>query len=153
MVYVHNGVMKKPFWEAKSLEQMTETEWESLCDGCAKCCLLKFEDEDSQEILTTNVSCRYLGIETCRCGDYKNRKKLVPRCYVLTPDNLSEIVRWFPDSCAYRLLYEKKKLPDWHPLVSGDANSVHESGASVMPYAQSEEYIHPDQIFEHIIDE
>ena len=120
----------KPFWERKTLEQMTDDEWESLCDGCAKCCLEKLEDPDTGVIEYTNVGCPLLDIETCRCKNYPQRQKRVPDCIRLTPATISEL-RWMPSTCAYRLLSEGRPLPDWHPLVSGQADGVHRAEMSV----------------------
>ncbi len=119
-----------PFWRRKSLDQMTGEEWESLCDGCGKCCLNKIENIDTGEILPTRVACRLLDLGTCRCSDYGRRTRLVPDCVVLTPGNVAAIP-WMPATCAYRRLAESKDLAWWHPLVSGDPNTVHEAGISV----------------------
>jgi uncharacterized cysteine cluster protein YcgN (CxxCxxCC family) len=116
--------MQKPFWKEKKLQEMTTPEWESLCDGCALCCLIRLEDEDTGEIVQSNIACRYLDMETCKCTDYANRTKNVPDCWKITPENLDQIY-WMPETCAYRLLYEGKELYDWHPLISGDPESVH----------------------------
>jgi uncharacterized protein len=125
------SVQPKPaFWRTKRLAQMTKQEWESLCDGCGKCCLHKLEDEEDARIYFTNVACRLLDPHTCRCANYKNRKQLVPDCVVLTPKKLKNI-EWLPDTCAYRLVEEGKDLYDWHPLRSGSAHSVHTAGISV----------------------
>lgn len=118
------------FWEVKPLAAMTKDEWESLCDGCAKCCLHKFQDADTGEITATNVACRLLDLNTCRCTNYPERKRLVPDCVVLDQDNVHTL-DWMPATCAYRLLAEGKPLFDWHPLISGTAASVHEAGISV----------------------
>ena len=119
-----------PFWKTKKLHEMSRDEWESLCDGCAKCCLHKLEDADTGEIMQTNVACRLLDHDTCSCTRYPDRKRLVPDCVVLTPDNVSDL-HWMPKTCAYRLVAEGQDLDWWHPLVSGDPNSVHEAGISV----------------------
>jgi uncharacterized cysteine cluster protein YcgN (CxxCxxCC family) len=126
-----------PFWERKSLAEMTEQEWESLCDGCGKCCLHKLEDIDTGEIEFTNVVCRLMDMGTCRCSRYADRARLMPDCVILTPDNL-ERLNWMPSTCAYRLLNEGKQLFDWHPLVSGDPDSVHRAGISIRGRAISE---------------
>ena len=140
------------FWESKTLGQMNPEEWESLCDGCGLCCLVKIEDEDSGEIFNTTVSCRQLEIETCRCRDYKNRLSDVPMCLQLTIENLPELT-WLPESCAYKRLSIGQSLPDWHPLITKERNTVHETGISAKWFAQSEEYIHPDQLVEFVITE
>ncbi len=118
------------FWHDKTLAEMSRAEWESLCDGCGRCCLHKLRDEDTGELEFTNVACRLLDTGTARCRDYANRKARVPDCVKLTPKRL-EKVDWLPPSCAYRLVHEGKELPPWHPLRSGRAESVVESGASV----------------------
>ncbi len=127
----------KPFWETKRLEQMTVPEWESLCDGCGLCCLVRFEDEDTGEVIPTRVACRLFDDGACRCSDYANRRKTVPDCIKLTPYNI-EALEWMPLSCAYRRLYEGKTLPVWHPLITGDPESVHDAGVSVRGQTISE---------------
>lgn len=138
-----------PFWEEKSLAEMNQSEWESLCDGCGHCCLVKIEDEDTGELFVTNVACHMLDIETCRCRDYQERLEKVPTCLRLGPDQHT-FFRYLPETCAYRCIAEGRSLPVWHPLISGDENSVHQAGISVKGYAISESYIHPDQLPEHI---
>jgi uncharacterized cysteine cluster protein YcgN (CxxCxxCC family) len=118
-----------PFWRRKTLEEMTRAEWESLCDGCGKCCLMKLEDIETGAISFTDVACRLLDVGTCRCKRYAERKKLVPDCIQLTPA-LARSVDWLPSSCAYRLLAEGHDLYWWHPLVSGDPETVHLAGVS-----------------------
>jgi len=118
------------FWKEKSLAELNREEWELLCDGCGKCCLHKLEDEDTGDIHHTDVACRFLDPETIRCGKYITRQRFVGNCVVMSAD-LLEKLPWMPSTCAYRLLYEGKDLFDWHPLVSGDKNSVFEAGQTV----------------------
>jgi uncharacterized cysteine cluster protein YcgN (CxxCxxCC family) len=126
-----------PFWKRKRLAEMTPEEWESLCDGCGRCCLLKLEDEDTQEILYTRLACKLLDIGTCRCGSYETRHQKVPDCVRLTPESAGTL-EWLPPSCAYRLVANGEDLAWWHPLVSGNAETVHEAGISVRDFAVSE---------------
>jgi len=118
------------FWQTTPLDAMTEEEWESLCDGCGKCCVIKLEDIDDGSIHYTGIGCRLLDGDTCRCTDYPMRKKKVPDCVILSPDRLDSLP-WMPATCAYRLLHEGKPLPDWHPLITGDPESTHRAGMSV----------------------
>ena len=124
------------FWKDKTLAQMSPAEWESLCDGCGKCCLHKIR-EASGELKLTTVACRLLDTQTCRCSNYLRRKALVPDCVVLTPTTVCEI-NWLPETCAYRLLAAGRELPVWHPLLTGDPASVHAAGISVRGRAISE---------------
>jgi len=118
-----------PFWR-KPLEDLTRAQWESLCDGCGRCCLVKLEDEDTGRIHFTDVTCRLFDAQSCRCTDYPGRKAKVPDCVKLTPKRVREIP-WLPPTCAYRLVAEGKDLYPWHPLLSGDPESVHRAGVSV----------------------
>lgn len=138
-----------PFWKTKSLSAMTRTEWESLCDGCGKCCVHKLEDEETGELMPTNVSCRLLDRRTGRCSDYRHRQAYVPECVRLTPEKLHQI-DWLPSTCAYLLLAEGKDLPDWHPLVTGDPESVHAAGQSVRGWTVSED--EAGDLEHHLID-
>ena len=123
--------LRRKFWQKTPLEDMSSLEWEALCDGCGKCCLLKLEDEDTLDVHYTSVSCRLFDGESCTCGNYPLRKQLVAGCVVLTPENIERNAHWMPSTCAYRLLFEGQALPEWHPLLTGDPNSTHTSGASV----------------------
>ncbi len=118
-----------PFWKTKTLEEMDQQEWESLCDGCGLCCLNKLEDWETGEVVFTSVRCRLMDAQTCRCCDYENRQEIVPECIQLTPAAVDEIA-WLPPTCAYRLVREGHDLYWWHPLVSGDPQSVHDAGIS-----------------------
>ena len=119
-----------PYWRTKTLEEMTRAEWEALCDGCARCCLIKLEDDDTGEIAYTDIACRLLDIGTCRCTRYRRRFRLVPQCVELTPEEVRKL-DWLPSTCAYRLVAEGRDLAWWHPLVSGDPETVHKAGISV----------------------
>jgi len=141
----------KLFWKRKSLGEMTRKEWESLCDGCGKCCLVKLEDEDTGEIEATDVACRLLDLGTCRCIDYGHRKRRVPDCVKLTPGNIDELA-WMPGTCAYRLVSESKDLLAWHPLVSGDPDSVHRAGVSLRGRVVSERNVTDEELLNHVVD-
>ena len=138
------------FWETKTLRQMSSEEWESLCDGCARCCLHKLEDEESEEVFYTDVACQYLEQDACRCTEYQDRNRLVPNCVWLTPDDV-DTFHWLPTTCAYRLIAEGQALPSWHPLVSGCAESVHEAGISVAGRCVSEAFVHDEDFEDRII--
>ena len=129
--------MNDQYWKRKSLAEMNSREWEGLCDGCALCCMHKLEDEDTGEIFYTDVACKLLDVNTCRCSDYANRAKKVADCLILSVDE-PQTFEWLPDSCAYRRLANGQELPEWHPLLTGDPNSVHEAGVSVRDSAVSE---------------
>jgi uncharacterized protein len=138
------------FWETKNLIDMNENEWESLCDKCGKCCVIKLEDFDTQEVHYTNVSCKLLCEKSASCKDYENRKSIVPDCIILSPDNLKNL-KWMPETCAYKLLNEGKNLPYWHPLLSGNDKEIVNSGNSVKNRVTNENEIKiknlPDYIF------
>jgi len=138
------------FWEIKSLDTMNQQEWESLCDGCGLCCLLKIEDIDSGELFYTNVVCEYHDNEHSCCTRYRERSTLVPDCIKVTPD-VARTEKWLPDSCAYRLLAEGKPLFDWHPLISGDPDSVRQAGISIRDRVISETFVHSDELPEHLV--
>lgn len=140
-----------PFWKRKTLDQLTPEEWESLCDGCGKCCLVKLQDEDSGEIAYTRLHCRLFDPDTCRCADYENRKQHVPDCVFLTPENAATLA-WMPRTCAYRLVAEGRDLPDWHHLVCGDRNAIHRAGKSVLGKTLSEDAVLEEDQIDWIID-
>ena len=138
-----------PFWETKSLEEMNQTEWESLCDGCGKCCLHKLEEENTGRIYHTDVACSLLDTNNCRCNNYADRLLLVPDCKQLTAKNISEI-SWLPKTCAYKLIDENKDLYWWHPLISGDPETVHHAGISIKGRAITEQ--EADELENHIVE-
>lgn len=121
---------KRSFWKVIPFDQMTPEQWESLCDKCGRCCLYKFEDVDTHEFFYTNVACRFLDLETCRCTVYSERKEKMASCVILSPAHIPQL-KWLPETCAYRLIAEGKNLPKWHPLVSGDPYTVHTAGISI----------------------
>lgn len=142
--------MAERFWETKKLSQITSAEWESLCDGCAKCCLQKLEDEDTGEIYYTDIRCRYLDEDKCACTVYQERYEKVPTCIRLKPEHLDQL-DWLPNTCAYRLVAEHKALPEWHPLISGDNTTVHRAHISIKGKAISEALVPEEDWEEHII--
>lgn len=143
--------MTDPFWKTTSLEDMSAQQWESLCDGCAKCCLLKLEDEDTAEIAYLRLHCRLLDDKTCQCSDYANRKKHVPDCVKLTPKKIKQI-KWMPTTCAYRLVQEGKGLPDYHHLISGDHDQIHREGHSIMGRTKSEDTVLEEDQMDWVVD-
>lgn len=138
-----------PFWQTKSLDEMSPAEWESVCDGCGRCCLHKLRDDDTEELSFTNVACRLLDLGTCQCSNYPTRRTYVPDCVSLTPAMVREI-DWLPPSCAYRLLSEGRDLFPWHHLRSGDPATVHTAGASVLGRAIDER--EAGQIEDYVVD-
>lgn len=140
-----------PFWKTTRLEDMSDEQWESLCDGCGRCCLNKLEDWDTGEIAWTNVACKLLDADTCRCTDYKNRQEKVPECINLTPKSVRALT-WLPPTCAYRLIAEEKDLYWWHPLVSGDLDTVHLAGVSVRGRTVPESGMEPEDFEDHIVE-
>ncbi len=146
------GPKARPFWETKPLAALTVEEWESLCDGCGKCCLVKLEDEDAPDVVYfTDVACRLLDPGTCRCTDYANRSRRVPSCLRLGPDRL-EALALMPPSCSYRRVAEGRGLPDWHHLVTGDPMAIHRAGRSVLGRIVSETEVSADALEDHLVD-
>ncbi len=142
-------MLEPRFWEQKNLDELNREEWEALCDGCGRCCLLKIEDEDTGELFYTNVICEIHDDKNGCCTRYADRSLLVPDCIKVTPE-VARTEKWLPDTCAYRLLAEGKPLFDWHPLISGNPDSVGEAGMSVRGKVVSEQYVHPDELPEHL---
>ncbi|ACR12530.1 conserved hypothetical protein [Teredinibacter turnerae T7901] len=137
------------FWEMP-LTELSPQQWEQLCDGCGKCCLHKLQDEETDELYFTDVACRYLNTDACRCRDYQNRLQNQPDCLAITADNL-ELLSWLPSTCAYRLRSEGRPLPEWHPLISGTAERMHELGQSVRGRVVSESEVQPDDLEDHVV--
>jgi len=144
-IFASTASAKIPFWREKTLEEMSGAEWESLCDGCARCCLIKLEDEDTGQIHNTSLSCTLLDTATCRCTDYANRHARVDDCIQLNADN-AETLKWLPSSCAYRRLAEGRDLAWWHPLVSGTQQTVIDAGISMACKVTSEDGIDEDDM-------
>ncbi|MBI1252462.1 MAG: YcgN family cysteine cluster protein [Alphaproteobacteria bacterium] len=138
-----------PFWRTTPLPAMSEAQWESLCDGCGKCCLIGLEDEDTGEIYLTDVACKLLDGQSCRCSNYAARQEIVSDCVKLTPDTIDTLT-WLPKTCAYRLVHEGQDLRWWHPLVSGDPESVHEAGVSVRGKTRPERNMKVRQLMKRI---
>jgi uncharacterized protein len=144
--------LRPEFWRLR-IDRLRPAEWEALCDGCAKCCLIKLEDEDTGEVHYTSVACRLLDVGACRCGNYPLRARLVPACVVLTPKTLNEAMAWLPRTCAYRLLAEGRELYPWHPLISGDPESVHRAGVSLRNRMVPEYEVAEEDFEDYVIDE
>jgi len=138
------------FWRAKKLHEMSPAEFESLCDGCGKCCLHKLEDEDSGDVFYTKVACKFLDHDSCKCQVYGERQQHVPDCVTLTPASVKDTY-WLPETCAYRLIDEGIPLFDWHPLVSGDPDSVHKAGMSVAGQVVHEDSVNPDDLEDYVV--
>jgi uncharacterized cysteine cluster protein YcgN (CxxCxxCC family) len=141
------------FWEKKPMAKLSKREWEALCDGCGKCRLNKIEDEETGRVYLTRVACRLFDDSTCKCGQYKIRHQFVPECIVLRPDNIDEHAYWMPRTCAYRLVWQGKPLPNWHPLVSGDPETVHDAGVSMRGRTVAEFEVDEDDWEDHLIEE
>lgn len=135
------------------MADMTTPEWEALCDGCGKCCLVKLEDADTREIAYTNVACRLFDDTTCRCSQYDIRKTLVPSCVVMTRETIEKSAYWLPDSCAYKRLHNGKTLPDWHPLITGKPGSVHDAGVSAIGRTVPEYEVDEDDLEDFICED
>ncbi len=140
----------EPFWKTKTFAQMTSAEWESLCDGCAKCCLHKLEDEDTGDVYYTDIACRYLDTQTCQCKDYSQRQALVPECLKLRPQDVKQF-DWLPNTCSYRLLANGEDLPLWHHLLSGQTTLVHQLGFSVKNKVVLEDSVKSDDYEDRVI--
>lgn len=142
------------YWETTALEDMTQQQWEALCDGCGKCCMSKLVDEDTDDIYFTTVACRLFDAESCRCMDYPNRQQKVSDCVQLTPANVREIA-WLPQTCAYRLVAEGRPLYDWHPLLSGTPDSVHDASVSMRDRvtAHEQDMNSDEQYLEHLVED
>ena len=144
-----NPTDQNAFWKTKTLRQMSTSEWEALCDGCGKCCLVKLIDDLTDDLHYTTVACKLLDCDSCQCGDYENRQSLVEDCVILSP-RLIEELDWMPSTCAYRLIYEGKDLYWWHPLISGNPDTVHEAGISVRGRAISEREVKDSELPKYI---
>jgi uncharacterized cysteine cluster protein YcgN (CxxCxxCC family) len=142
--------VRAEFWKHKRLDELGADEWEALCDGCAQCCVVKLQDEDTGDIAVTNIACRLLDCESCRCSDYRHRHEQVAACAAFSVTEVAEF-HWLPPTCAYRLLAEGKPLADWHPLVSGDPDSVHAAGISVRGTVVSESAVPEDDVEDYIV--
>lgn len=142
----------QPFWQTKTLDDMTTSEWESLCDGCGRCCLNKIEDEDTGAIHLTKVACKLLDLGTCQCRDYPNRKSQVPDCIQIDPAQVRNL-SWLPQTCGYRRIEEGRGLEWWHPLISGSPDTVHQAGISVRGWSKSERRIKPENFARYLIDD
>jgi uncharacterized cysteine cluster protein YcgN (CxxCxxCC family) len=134
-----------PFWQNQSLEEMTAAQWESLCDGCGICCLEKLEDAETGVVEYTAVACRHLDTASCRCRIYDQRHELNADCIRMTAQTLKTLP-WLPDTCAYRRLAEGRNMPSWHPLVTGNPESVHRQGVGIRDRVLSALYVHPDDL-------
>lgn len=145
--------LRTKFWEKVPLSKLSTKEWEALCDGCGKCCLNKLEDPDTGEVAITRIACRLLDNESCHCAQYEIRRQFVPECIQMTPENITEHAYWLPESCAYKRLWNGQPIPEWHPLLTGDANSVHLAGASVQGWTIPEFEVPEDDWENHIIEE
>lgn len=145
--------IRPEFWKHYRLQDLSRAEWEALCDGCAKCCLIKLEDEDTGALAYTDIACRLLDHDSCRCGNYPLRTRLVPGCVMLGRRNLDSVLEWMPGTCAYRLMRDGRPLPDWHPLLTGDPESVHRAGISLRGRMVAEYEVDEEDWPDHVIEE
>lgn len=145
--------LRPRYWETTRLDRMTRKEWEALCDGCGKCCLNKLEDEETGEVALTRVACRLFDDATCRCSQYDIRHQFVPECISLTAQTIEKHLYWLPETCAYKLLWNGQPLHDWHPLISGDAQSVHDAGVSMQRRTVAEFEVDEEDWEDHLIEE
>ena len=145
--------LRPKYWEKTPLTQMTQNEWEALCDGCGKCCLNKLEDPDTGQVVLTRVACRLFDDTTCRCAQYDIRHQFVPECIRMTPKTIAQHAYWLPQTCAYKRLYNGQPLPDWHPLITQQEHSVHDAGISVQGCTIPEFEIDEDEWDQYIIEE
>ncbi len=143
-------MLAEGFWK-KPLQSLNQTEWDALCDGCGKCCLVKLQDEDDGSIVYTQLACEYLS-DDCECTVYSQRQIKKPECLILDKDNIADF-GYLPSTCAYRLRYENKDLPDWHPLVAGDKQLMHRQKQSIKGWFYSEEHVHDDELINFIVDD
>jgi hypothetical protein len=144
--------LRPNFWESVSLNKMTGDEWEALCDGCGRCCLNKLEDPNTGHVALTRIACRLLDNESCRCAQYEIRHQFVPECIRMTSETIAKHAYWLPNTCAYKLLHEGKKLPEWHPLRTGTERSVHAAGISVQGWSIPEFEVPEDEWEDHIVE-
>lgn len=148
-----NDTLRPRFWERYPLSRLRPSEWEALCDRCGRCCLRKLEDEETREVVFTRVACKLLCAETATCLDYAGRRSHVPDCVRLTPGNIARNAYWMPETCAYRRLHLGEGLPDWHPLLTGRAESVAEAGLSMAGRTLSEVGVSDDDLEDHVLEE
>ncbi|NND00873.1 MAG: YcgN family cysteine cluster protein [Gammaproteobacteria bacterium] len=144
--------MPEPFWKTKKLHEMTGAEWESVCDGCGKCCLQQLQDEQTEQLVFTDVACDLLDAGTCRCRDYPNRSVMVPECLSLNNENVEACAEFTPSTCAYRLLLQGDDLPAWHHLVSGDREMVHNTGNSVRGRIRMQRHVDSERLEDYVVD-
>lgn len=144
--------MSDKYWQSKSLFEMDRLEWESICDGCGKCCLMQLEDEKSKELVFTDIACSLLDTKSCRCTDYENRSERVPTCMTMTPDNVEDCAEFAPSSCAYKLLLEQKPLPEWHHLNCGDRQQIHQRDKSVAGKVQQFDDLESIDVEDHVVE-